>query len=290
MPTRQCGCLCSPLRITGALECIDRPCQFVAHPSDRVERLPCGEQQLGRGFLSFREQLQCLREEPCGCGVRAERERTLSRFRQRFDRSGCQMRHVVTCRSVELDRSQVVMSEGLGAILRAIFRQRLDPARRLHVAGGPCGAWELTVRRVSHECVDEGVLARSGDRRTVLPADELLPLERAKRLAELPGLDSSDRGEGVRPEHLAEDGGVSQQLLLGWRKQIDPRCDDSLNRVGKCRVHVGSGLEDSHELLGVQRVSSRALYECLLRLRIQKRALQQRQDEARRVLVRKRGE
>jgi hypothetical protein len=55
------------------------------------------------------------------------------------------------------------MRERLGAILRAIFRQRLDPAGGGDVAGGAGRARELTVCRVSYERMDERVLRRSGD-------------------------------------------------------------------------------------------------------------------------------
>ena len=59
---------------------------------------------------------------------------------------------------------------------------------------------------------------------------------------------------------------------------------------GSAVVDVRSGLEDPHELLGVERVPACPRDERLLRLGVEERPIEQREDEAGGVLVRKRRE
>lgn len=115
------------LGVSGALERLDGPLQLVSVPSGEAERPPGVEDQLGRGLVSGREQLERALEERAGDPVRTEGERVLARFVQCPDRSRRELADVLTGRPAQLDGGAVVVGERLGAILRPIAGKRLDP-------------------------------------------------------------------------------------------------------------------------------------------------------------------
>ena len=98
------------------------------------------------------------------------------------------------------------MGEHLGAILRAVVPERLDPLGRTHVQVGAARARDLPVRDVAHEHVAHRVLRLPRHRGTAVAADELLALERVQPLLGVPGGDARDRGDRAEPEDLPHDG------------------------------------------------------------------------------------
>lgn len=135
----------------------------------------------------------------------------------------------------------------------------------------------------------EGVLQGPGDRGPVLAADELLPLERAQRVVQLPLVAATEREQRVRPDDLAENGGVPEHLLLGRRQEIDPRGDDPLHGVREPPLDRATSLEHANELLCVQGISGCAIDERALRLGLEHRAIEEREHEpGRRRLVERR--
>jgi hypothetical protein len=63
-----------------------------------------------------------------------------------------------------------------------------------------------------------------------------------------------------------------------------------LHRLGERKLSVAAVAEHAHELLGVERVATRALEQGFLQLRGEEWALEQRVDELRRLLVGERRE
>ena len=63
--------------------------------------------------------------------------------------------------------------------------------------------------------MQEGVLGLVGDRGAPVATDELLPFERVQPLLEQrPVVPTAERGDGARPEDLADHSRVLEQLLL----------------------------------------------------------------------------
>ena len=129
----------------------------------------------------------------------------------------------------------------------------------------------------------ERELALALDRGAPLTADEPLPLE---------GVEGASRRLGVptdraRPEHLADDRGILEQLLLARREAVEAGGDDALERLRQRQLLRRAPLEvELDELLGVERIPARALEQSLLRVRREHRAVEQLADQLGRLLVR----
>ena len=108
----------------------------------------------------------------------------------------------------------VVMGQHLGAILRPLVPERLDPLGRAEVEVGAAGPRNLPVGDVADEHMPDGVLRLARHRRAAVAAHELLALERVQLLlasqAEMPG----DRSDRAQPEHLPDNRGSLEQRLL----------------------------------------------------------------------------
>lgn len=61
------------------------------------------------------------------------------------------------------------------------------------------------------------------------PAQQLLSLERAKQLLDGCARMLTHRGDRVDPEHLSDDGGVLDELLLSLRKSVEPSSDQPVH-------------------------------------------------------------
>ena len=217
--------------------------------------------------------------------VRPELQSSFSGFLERGNRPRTELGDVLARGAVELDGCQVVMGERLRTIFGSVLRERIDPLRHGNVTLGARRARKLSVRRIADECVDEGVLHGARDGRPVLPADELLALERVERARSAPMLPSADREQGVRPDALPS-------TEACWRSSfsrlagVDPRGDDPLHRVGELPVDGRPRLEHARELLRVERITRRA-QERALRLGLENRAIEQ--GETRRRVARRRA-
>ena len=117
-------------------------------------------------------------------------------------------------------------------------------------------ARDLSVGGVADEGVEEDVLARALDRRATLSPDELSSLERPQALVQLPGSGGRERGQGICPEHLPEHGGVLEEGFLGGSEPVDPRGDDSLQRLRNVGRRLAGG-DQPRVLLGKERNSAR---------------------------------
>ena len=151
VPTGVDGRLGCPLRVPRARERVDRPLEEVTGAPGVGQRPSRVEEQLGRRLGVPGEQRQCRFEKRRGCVVGAERERPLPGVLQGPHGPRTQSDDVLAGRTPKLDRSEVVVREGLGPVLGAVVRERLDPLRRREVPFGTLGARQLVVRRVADE-------------------------------------------------------------------------------------------------------------------------------------------
>jgi hypothetical protein len=139
--------------------------------------------------------------------------------------------------------------------------EALDPLRDAAVLLRAVGPRDLPVGDVADERVRERELGLALDRGALLPAYEALALEGMEHRAGF-ALVASERSD---PEHLAQDCGIPQELLLLVRKAVEPRRDDALERLRERELLRRSALEvELGELLRVQRVAASALEERLL--------------------------
>src|SRR5881227_3605974 len=122
--------------------------------------------------------------------------------------------------STKLDRPHEVVREHLSAIFGAIGRQRIDPVRDAQMRVRTGGTGHLAIGTVTDQYVHEDVLARSRNRRSMLPAHELLPLERMQLVVEHPLVEPGECREGIAPEHLSEDGRLLEDFLPTGRKPV----------------------------------------------------------------------
>jgi hypothetical protein len=113
-----------------------------------------------------------------------------------------------------------------------------------------------------------------------------------QRLLHFAGLAPTHLGQRASPEHLADHGGVLEQSLAVGAQGVEAGGDQRLHRVGDSPLadEPAAVGEQAHELLRVERVAACALEESLLRLRRQHRPLEQRSNQAGRLLIREWGE
>src|SRR5207249_6616275 len=106
---------------------------------------------------------------------------------------------------------------------RTVFAspEGVDPRSGPLVPLCPPSARDLPVRDVSYEDVPEHVLTLAGDRRSPLAPHELLARQGMQLLFRLGPIDSTDRGRGAEPEHLAEHGGILQELFLAGVQGVE---------------------------------------------------------------------
>ncbi len=87
------------------------------------------------------------------------------------------------------------------------------------------------------------------------------------------------------PEHLADDGGVLEQPLLGCAQPVDARGDDALQGLRQAELVGRSPFAvEVGELLCVERISTGALEQRLLILDGEERRLEEESDQARRLV------
>ena len=165
------------------------------------------------------------------------------------------------------------MREHLGVVFRA--PQALDPLRDTAVLLGAVGSGDLPVGDVANEGVCERELGLAFDGRALLAAHEALALERVQGRRRVRAV-----ANGRRPEHLADDGGVAQQVFLGVGKPVEAGRDDALERLGKPQLVGGAPFEEElGELLGIEGIAACTLQQRLLRLGRQHGSLQELRDE-----------
>src|SRR5512133_1015003 len=136
----------------------------------------------------------------------------------------------------------------------------------------------------------EGVLALTGHGAAPLAAHELAPLQLVETLLELEAVAAGDGRECARPEDLADDGGVLEQLLVRRVERVEAGGDDPVDRLGKLEFLRPALARHANELLRVERVSAGPLEQRRLYLRWTDRALEQGVHETCRIVVGERGE
>ena len=216
------------------------------------------EQEVGP-LVVVGPQLERLLVLRGGDGEAVQGERAVPRVAQREPRALGEVVVLTTGSPHELERRAPVVREHLRVILGTA--EARDPLGGRAMSPGTVGTGDLPVRDVADERVGEGELALALERRAALATDEALALERVQR-----------RRRGIcvaphraRPEHLADDGGVLEQLLLGVGQAVEPRGDDPLERLREAEL-AGRALLDVQldELLCVEGVAAGALEERLL--------------------------
>ena len=94
-----------------------------------------------------------------------------------------------------------------------------------------------------------------------------------------------------RPEDLADDGRVTEQVLLGFCKPVEAGRDDSLERLGKPELVGGAPFQEQlGELLRIERIAACAFQQRLLGLGGQHGSLQELRDEERGLILAERRE
>ena len=177
-----------------------------------------------------------------------------------------------------------MVGEHLGVVFRA--PKALDPLCDAAVLLGTVGAGDLPVGDVANEGVCKRELGLAFDGRAFLAAHESLALERVQGRRRVRAV-----ANGRRPEHLADDGGVAQQILLGVGQPVEAGRDDSLERLGKPELVRGAPFEEElRELLGIEGIATCTFQQRLLRLGGQHGSLQELRDEERRLVLAERRE
>ena len=158
----------------------------------------------------------------------------------------------------ELEALDVMVRHELGVIDDPVTGEALDPFGRRAVLVRPPAPRDLAVGDVSDEHVEEGVLRFVLHRGATLAADELL--EGVEPLVERRGLGQVAEGcRGGRPEDLADHRRVLQERFFRRHQSVEPRGDDSLDRLGQRQVLAVTALcEHANVLLRVERVAAGA--------------------------------
>ena len=130
----------------------------------------------------------------------------------------------------------------------------------------------------------EGVLGVLGDRRSPLPANEILALERTEQGFRIGSGQAAPRCDAAEPEDLPVHSGLSEQLLFGSGQGVQSRSDDTLNRLRQLAARTALR-QHADVLLREQRVATRSLEQRLLLVRKLKRPLEHRREQAHRLVV-----
>jgi len=163
----------------------------------------------------------------------------------------------------------------------------LKPLRRAAVLVGSFGSWDLPVGDVPDEQMPEGVFGVTGQRRGPLAPHELPPLKRVEPLLEHAALAVCEQHESAKPEGLADNGGVLDQLFLLEFEQIEAGGDHALHRLGQL-LDPPALPQGPRVLLGVERVTAGAGEQLRLGVGRQDGALEQLAEQPRGFLVRER--
>jgi hypothetical protein len=201
---------------------------------------------------------------------------------------GCERTRIDPRRTRQLDRREIVVREQVGVVVRPA--ERLDPLGCDAMPFDPPGARDRAIGDIAQQDVPKGVLVLPRHGAAALAADELPPFQLVEPFLELEPVAPGDRLEGGRPEDLADDGGVLEQLLVRRIERVDARRDDPLHRLGELEPSRPALTRHAHELLGVERIAAGTLEERDLHLRGKNRALEQGVHEPRRILVGERAE
>ena len=180
---------------------------------------------------SLRPELERLAVEHDRGGVGAQVASVVACFRECHTGPRRQLARLLAGRARNLECRQVVMRDHLRVILGPA--ERFDPAGRPDVLLAAHQARDLGIGDVAQEQVEERVLRLVRDRRAPVPADELLALERVNLLFKSRRVRITERGDRARPEDLPDHGGVLEELFLERRQGVQPRADDSLDRLGQ---------------------------------------------------------
>ena len=133
------------------------------------------------------------------------------------------------------------------------------------------------------------MLGRPQHCRPALAPQELLARQRAQELVDGLSVVLGHRAEPVRPDDGAHHCGVTEQLLLGGRKQVDTCRDDPEDTVRK-PPDVAAGRPHANELLRVERVPGGPLDHRRTERRVGGIATEERLDEAHCLARRERAE
>ena len=83
----------------------------------------------------------------------------------------------------------------------------------------------------------------------------------------------ADRLDRTEPEHLADDGRVLEQRLLGRREAVETSGDDAVHRLRQL-LERSDFSQHARELLGVERITARPRYQRLVHVGLEHRLLQ----------------
>ena len=262
--------------VAGRRELDERPldgCTGVLVGSRLEHGFRVPQQKLRSSRVPLGRQIERRAVEPSRDGVGAELEGAVARLAQCSHGPSGELVGRLPRGAGELERAEIVVGEHLGVVLPAA--ESLDPLGGEAVLVSPHGARDLAVGDVADEHMVKRVLGLTFHGRMPSPAHELLSLERAKQLLDCCGRVLPDRSERVDPEHLTDDGGVLDEILLRLGKSVEAGGDQPVQ--GLRRGQLGARLPLDHQagvLLGVEWIAFGPGDELPLRPRGQSLALQ----------------
>ena len=169
---------------------------------DQVLRSRMAEQDLGEFRIVARPELQGGLVEALRGRIGRQRERAIAGLAEAKARPTGQPFGLGTCRPIELERRQVMVSEHLGVVVRA--PERLDPPRRRLMLPGGVPHAGLGVRDVTDQQVAEDVLGLVAHRRLAFTPHEVLALEGVQEELRGGAVAASDALQRSKPERLPD--------------------------------------------------------------------------------------
>ncbi len=201
-------------------------------------------------------------------------------------------------RARQVDRLAVVERELLREVRDTVGHRPTQPTCDAQVLQLASGARDLAVRHITDQRVPERVLGLTIQGGRAVGTHQLAAEHVRETVVDRWLVAAAERGERARPEDLADDGGVLQERLVLVRQLVQARADQRLERLGhRDVVQLGDrtvvALEVDHpavdeqldELLGEQRIPSRAFDQHGLGRCGKHGALEQRRDEHGRLAV-----
>jgi hypothetical protein len=245
------------------------------------------KEKLRPSCLLGRPQFQRRAVEPRRRSKRVHGGRSVSRLTERGAGSADEFVRRPTRSARVLEGAEVVVRQHLGLVFRTIGGERLDPRSREAMLLGTIGPRDLAVGDVADEDVPERELGLADNRRTAGAADEVFRLEGMKKLCRRLPLPRSHGGHGAEPEDLANHGRGLKQRLLAVREEIEPRRDQTLDRLRQRQLALVAELGGhANELLRVEGISPRPREQGGLHLRRQHHLFEECVDQPRGVVFR----
>ena len=195
---------------------------LVSHHAPALEEpglLACLFRELGR-----------LLEVATRLADRRERPRAFAGAGEELAGSGLDLSGVGRV-GLDLVGGEVVRRHDLDDLLLDLAEFAAEECGRCEMAVLPVPAGERLVGDSSDQVLQKAVLAPLGRARIGLDAEYLLPHERREQRLELGRVLPRERGKGILGEGLSENGSVLEEPAFLQFEPVEPRCDESLQRL-----------------------------------------------------------